>query len=97
MQKVMARIPEVERSDFWRQANSDGVAMYAHVMTDDGLFVEATNVTAARWWRGIDQLLCHDQFKHRMLSNLLMLAYVGVCVFFLCMRSIDRSIDQRVG
>lgn len=46
------------------------------VMTDDGLFVEVTNSVAKKWFRGIDELLCHDQFKHRMLSNLLMLAYV---------------------
>lgn len=45
-------------------------------MTDDGLFVEATNSVAKKWFRGIDELLVHDQFKHRMLSNLLMLAYV---------------------
>lgn len=45
-------------------------------MTEDGLFVEATNSVAKKWFRGIDELLVHDQLKHRMLSNLLMLAYV---------------------
>ncbi len=30
MQKATARIPMVESSDFWRQAEDDGVAIYAH-------------------------------------------------------------------
>lgn len=46
------------------------------VTTDDGLFVEATNSVAKKWFRGIDELLCADQPKHRMLPFLLMLAYV---------------------
>jgi hypothetical protein len=142
LQKATARIPIVESSDFWRQADADGVAVYAHgalglgvlvlvflsvagasvawtttttcpphflpthrhhhhhhhhhhhaVMTEDGLFVEATNSMSKKWFRGIDELLCHDQPKHRMLSNLLMLAYVP------CRRphrSIDRSFDPSV-
>lgn len=37
MAKIMARIPEVESSDFWRQANTDGVCIYAHgAWMDDG-------------------------------------------------------------
>ena len=68
-------------------------------MTEDGLFVEATNSVAKKWFRGIDELLVHDQLKHRMLSNLLVLACVrprGCFCFFFNSVAVD-SVVRPIG
>lgn len=46
------------------------------VLTDCGYFVEVTNGLTKQWFRGIDELIGEDQVKHKMNSNLLMLACV---------------------